>query len=91
MDRLFILIYAVSGFSVLTVETAWIRLLSLRLGGGVHAASLVFAAFFIFSALGNLLGAIAVGRTRFPATWYGAAELAFATAVAGLYAARDTA
>ena len=89
MQRLFILLYTISGFAVLTFETIWIRALAIRLGSTVVSASLVLCVFFLFAALGNLLGGKLAARVRRPILCYGLAEIVFACTGWAAYAARE--
>jgi spermidine synthase len=76
-------LYALSGFCTLTLETVWMREVSLRAGNTVVAAALVIVAFFAAAALGNLWGARLVQRAEKPLLLYGLFEIA-AGAVATL-------
>ena len=49
-------LWALSGFSVLTLELVWMRELALWAGNTVIASTLVIAVFFSAAALGNLWG-----------------------------------
>lgn len=76
LPTLLLALYAASGFSALALETLWMRLVSLRAGNTVVAATLVIAVFFAAAALGNLWGARLVARTRRPLCYYGRCETA---------------
>ncbi len=76
LSPLLLSLYVLSGFSALALETLWTRLVSLRAGNTVVAATLVIAVFFASAALGNLWGARLVARTRRPLRYYGRCETA---------------
>src|SRR4051812_40971801 len=71
-----LLLWALSGFVVLAMETIWIRRMSLWAGNTVTAATLVIAVFFAMAALGNLLGARLVSRAERPLLLYARYEIA---------------
>ena len=72
------LLWALSGFCVLALESVWIRALAPRAGNTVVASVAVIAVFFAAAALGNLAGArLAAGRAR-PLRLYGGFEAAAA-------------
>ena len=78
-------LWALSGFSVLTLETVWMREIALRVGSTAVASTLVIAVFFASAALGNLLGAACVeGRSR-ALRFYGYFETSAAVSAAGLF------
>ena len=56
MRSRFALVFAASGAAALIYEVTWTRLLTLRLGHGVAAASTVLAAFMGGLAIGSALG-----------------------------------
>ena len=69
------LLWAVSGFSVLTLETVWMRQVAIHSGSTAVSAALVMAVFFVCAALGNLLGSrIIPGRVK-PLRRYGSFEV----------------
>ena len=49
-------LWALSGFSVLALETLWMREVALRVGSTAVASALVVTVFFVSAALGNLFG-----------------------------------
>lgn len=71
-----LVLYTVSGFSTLALETLWMRVISLWAGNTVVAAALVLVVFFAAAALGNLWGARLVERSPQPLIYYGRAEVA---------------
>ncbi|MDD5200168.1 MAG: fused MFS/spermidine synthase [Terrimicrobiaceae bacterium] len=79
-------LYAISGFSVLTLEMIWMREISLRVGNTVVAATMVFAVFFTAAALGNLAGAMVSRRSAAPLVLYGGFELLAGSAAIGTFA-----
>lgn len=79
------LLWALSGFSMLTLETVWMREAAVRAGNTAVASALVMAVFFVSAALGNLLGARLVAGSPVPLRWYARFEiLAGLAALAGL-------
>ena len=80
-------LWALAGFCLLTLETVWIRELTLRAGNTAVASSLVVAAFFLAAALGNLAGARLTAGRRQPLLLYGRFEAAAALAAFGAFAA----
>ncbi len=79
-------LWALSGFSVLTLETVWMRELAPRVGNTAVASTLVIAVFFAAAALGNLAGARLVAGQRRPLLLYGRFESAAALAALALFA-----
>jgi spermidine synthase len=79
-------LWTLSGFCILTLETVWIRELSLRAGNTAVASALVIAAFFAAAALGNLAGARIVASRRHPLLFYGRFEVAAALAAFAMFA-----
>ena len=67
---LFMILYSLSGFAVMSMETIWIRTLALIIGNTVNAATAAICVFFIFAAFGNLIGGRLVHKTTKPAAWY---------------------
>lgn len=86
LSRALAALWAVSGFSVLTLETVWMREIALRVGSTAVASTLVVAVFFASSALGNLLGARCVAGRPHALRFYGGFECAAAVCAAGLFA-----
>lgn len=79
------LLWAVSGFSMLALESVWIRLMARQASTTAVAAAAVTAVFFVFAALGNGLGAwLATGSAR-PLRRYGSFEVLAALTAAGGY------
>lgn len=79
-------LWALSGFSALTLELVWMRELALRAGNTAVAATLVIAVFFASAALGNLWGArLAAGQPR-ALLLYGRFEVASALAALAMFA-----
>ncbi len=78
MRRLYTTLYFVSGFTVLAIETIWIRLLALDIGNTALSGAMVICVFFIGGAIGNLAAAGLAGSVSRPARLYGLAEIAFA-------------
>ncbi len=89
MQPLLVLLYGVSGFCLLSMETIWIREVGLRNGNTVMSASWVIAIFFLFAGLGNLLGGKLSARFLRPLIGYGLAELLAAVACLLTYLCRD--
>ncbi len=81
----YLLLYAISGFVVVGLETVWIRTLSLIIGNTVSAATAVICVFFLFAAIGNLLGGKIAAVTKKPAFFYGLTEIGFALSAICLY------
>ena len=79
-------LWALSGFSVLTLETVWMREIALRVGSTAVASTLVIAVFFAAAAFGNLLGARCVAGRPHALCFYGYFETAAAVSAAGLFA-----
>ena len=77
------LLYGLSGFCILALETLWMHEVSLWAGNTVVAATLVITVFFIAAAIGNLLGASLVQRGRSSLFLYGCFEIS-AAATTGL-------
>jgi len=70
-----VLLYAFSGFCILTLEMVWMREVALLAGNTVMAASLVFAVFFIAAAAGNSVGAVAAACSKRPLLTYAFLEV----------------
>jgi len=49
-----LVLYAVSGFCILTLEMVWMREVSFRVGNTVVAATMVFSVFFYCGCIGQL-------------------------------------
>ncbi len=86
LSRALALLWALSGFSVLTLETVWMREIALRAGNTAVASTLVIAVFFAAAAFGNLLGAQCVAGRPHALRFYGCFETAAAIFAAGLFA-----
>lgn len=76
------LLWGLSGFSLLTLETVWLRAIALRAGNTAVASTLVVAVFFVCAALGNLLGARLVTGNHRPLRWYARFEILASLAAA---------
>ncbi len=74
------LLWALSGFSMLTLETVWMREIALRAGNTAMGSTLVIVVFFGFAALGNLFGARLVSGSGRPLRLYACCEAAAAMA-----------
>jgi spermidine synthase len=74
------LLWALSGFSMLTLETVWMREIALRSGNTAMGSTLVIIVFFGFAALGNLFGARLVSGSGRPLRLYACCEAAAAMA-----------
>ncbi len=74
------ILYAVSGFSSLALETLWMREVSLDAGSTVVAAALVIGTFFLAAGLGSLLGARLAERNSRPLRLYACFEIGAALA-----------
>lgn len=70
------LLWALSGFCTLTLETVWMRQISLWAGNTVVASTLVIVVFFASAAAGNLWGARLVAGAARPLGYYGRFEVA---------------
>ena len=79
------LLWALSGFSVLTLETVWMREIALRAGNTAVASTLVIAVFFAAAALGNLAGARVVAGHRRALLFYGRCEVAAAVSAMAMF------
>jgi spermidine synthase len=79
-------LWALSGFSVLTLETVWMREIALRAGNTAVASTLVIAVFFVAAALGNLVGAQLVAGKKRALLLYGRFEVASALAALAMFA-----
>ena len=79
-------LWALSGFSVLTLETVWMREIALRAGNTAVASTLVIAVFFAAAALGNLAGARVVAGKKRALLFYGGFEVASAVAALAMFA-----
>lgn len=73
-------LWGVSGFSILTLETVWMRQLALWIGNTAVAATLVMIVFFSSASFGNLFGARLVTRRERPLGLYWRFEMAAAVA-----------
>jgi len=87
-------LWGLSGLSVLTLETVWMRQLAAVAGNTALAAAVVMGAFFIAAALGNLLGAWIIPGCANPLRRYGQFEIltavvALASALLHRFAAED--
>ncbi len=80
------LLWALSGFSLLTLETVWMREIALRAGTTAVASTLVIAVFFAAAALGNLAGARLVAGHRHALLFYGRCEVASAVTALAMFA-----
>ena len=69
------MLWALSGFSILTLETLWMREIALRAGNTAVASTLVIVVFFVFAALGNAFGARLVDGRGKPLVMYGRFEV----------------
>jgi spermidine synthase len=76
--RVIILLYALSGFCLLSFETIWIRTLSNQMGGTSFSSAVIISTFFVFAALGNLCAGRIVRRCANPLRFYGICELSCA-------------
>lgn len=79
-------LWALSGFSVLTLELVWMRELALWAGNTVIASTLVIAVFFSAAALGNLWGARLVGGRQNALACYWRFEIAAALSAVIMFA-----
>lgn len=79
-------LWALSGFSTLTLEMVWMREIALWAGNTVIASTLVVAVFFASAAFGNLWGARLVGRKEKPLVCYGQFEMAAALSAIAMFA-----
>ena len=73
--HILLVLYAISGFCTLALETIWIRALALRIGNTTVSATLVIAVFFLAAAAGNLWGSRWARTARRPVRVYGACEM----------------
>lgn len=64
---LFILLYAISGFCILSMETIWIRDMGLHTGNTLLSASWIIAVFFICAGIGNRVSHKLLKKTNKPA------------------------
>jgi len=87
--RLFVALYAVSGFCILSMETMWIRDMGLHTGKTILSASWIIAVFFVCAAAGNGVAHRVIRRTTRPGLVYGVAELATGLTALALFALRD--
>jgi len=79
-------LYGISGFCTLTLETVWMRSISLRAGNTVVASALVIVVFFAAAAMGNLWGSRLVGPSTRPLLFYGRFEVASGLAAVTTFA-----
>lgn len=82
--RRLLLLYLLSGFGAVAVETIWMRWLGLLLGATAPAASATLVAFFAGHALGAGWAARRAPGWRVPLAVYGRLELSAALAAAGV-------
>lgn len=73
---------ALSGFTALSAEVIWTRLLSLLFGGTVYTFSLILAVFLLGLGLGSSLGSSVARRTRTPRFALGCCQLMLCAALA---------
>lgn len=86
-QRVLCLLWAVSGFCTLCMETMWIRRVSLWAGNTVVASTLVIAVFFAAAAAGNWWGGRLVARVERPLRCFGLFEMAAGLAAGATYLA----
>lgn len=79
-------LWTLSGFSVLTLETVWMREIALRAGSTAVSSTLVIAVFFLSAALGNLFGARCVAERPHALSFYGGFESAAALSAVAVFA-----
>ncbi|OGV70843.1 MAG: hypothetical protein A2283_13285 [Lentisphaerae bacterium RIFOXYA12_FULL_48_11] len=84
--RTLTLLWALSGFCVLALETIWMREIALRAGNTAVASTLVITVFFAAAALGNFTGARLVQGRKNTLVYYGRFEVASALAAAVTFA-----
>ena len=77
------ILYAISGFSFLAIESIWIRTLSYQMGGTAFSSSVIISVFFASAALGNAWTGRRLRSTPNPLALYGRCEIACAL-IAGL-------
>jgi spermidine synthase len=82
------LLYSISGFCFLAIETIWIRTLSYQMGGTAFSSSVIISVFFASAALGNLWAGRRIRATENPLAAYGRCEIACAGLAAVAFAAR---
>ncbi len=82
------LLYGISGVCVLALETIWIRVIGLHVGGTAVASALVLVVFFLCAAGGNLAGASVSRRLSKPLVGYGVTEILTAGTAVILFLAR---
>lgn len=78
----FTMLYCLSGFCILALETLWMHEVSLWAGNTVVATTLVVAVFFLSAALGNWIGSYVVQQRRNSLDLYGCLEIAAAATAA---------
>ena len=75
-------VIAISGFSALTAEVVWTRLLALLFGATVYAFSIILGVFMLGLALGSAAGSVLAKKVARPALALGWCQLLAAPAVA---------
>jgi predicted membrane-bound spermidine synthase len=81
------LLWGLSGFCTLCMETMWIRRIALWAGNTAVASTLVIAVFFAAAAAGNWWGGRLVARTQRPLRFFGLFEMAAGVAAVATYLA----
>jgi len=76
-----LLLVVAAGFTALSLEVAWTRILILLIGSSVHSFAFVLAAFLFGIALGSALFARRVERAAHPLRLFGALQIALALLV----------
>ena len=75
-------VIGISGFTALSAEVIWTRLLALLLGGTVYAFSIILAVFLFGLAIGSLIGSLLARRAAQPAAWLGYCQFLLVPAIA---------
>lgn len=76
------LLYGISGFACLALETLWLKEVALRTGSTATAAAFVLGFFFLAAAGGNVLGARLACNAPRPLRLYGVFEISAGAAAA---------
>jgi spermidine synthase len=78
--------YAVSGLTAMAYEIAWTRLFQIQVGTSIYAFSIMLAFYLAGIAVGSLLAAPWIGRTRRPLLLFGFAQMGIAAyGLAGMH------
>lgn len=83
VDRLLLVVMALSGFTALAYEVVWTRGLVFHVGTTTHAFTSMLAVYLLGLAAGSLIGARIIGRVSNPARALAILQLAIGVSCAG--------